>query len=137
MDYLRKSKYYFPHFQTFLQTLTFIFLIFGVQLIEKRLNFAIENNNLINSNLKTERTMAKTFVIGDREKNEWISVFDNNKKQLEFKNSLNEAKTYDQRRSAEVDLKLLQETGFFGDLRVYLCEDGKAYVAGERDGFQP
>jgi hypothetical protein len=81
--------------------------------------------------------MAKTFVIGDREKNEWISVFDNNKKQLEFKNSLNEAKTYDQRRSAEVDLKLLQETGFFGDLRVYLCEDGKAYVAGERDGFQP
>ena len=53
MDYLRKSRYYFPHFQTFLQTLTFIFLNFGVQLIEKRLNFAIENNNnLINSNVQ-------------------------------------------------------------------------------------
>ena len=53
MDCLRKSRHYFPHFQTFLQTLTFIFLIFGVQLIKKRLNFAIENNNnLINSNLK-------------------------------------------------------------------------------------
>lgn len=81
--------------------------------------------------------MAKTFIIGDREKNEWISVFDNNKKQLEFKNEIGEAKTYDQRRSAEVDLKLLQETGFFGDLRVYLFEEGKAFVAGERDGFLP
>ncbi|MBQ6204182.1 MAG: hypothetical protein IJK46_08840 [Prevotella sp.] len=81
--------------------------------------------------------MAKTFIIGDREKNEWISVFDNNKKQLEFKNQIVEAKTYDQRRSAEVDLKLLQETGFFGDLRVYLFEEGKAFVAGERDGFLP
>ena len=81
--------------------------------------------------------MEKTFIIGDREKNEWISVFDNNKKQLEFKNQIGEAKTYDQRRSAEVDLKLLQETGFFGDLRVYLFEEGKAFVAGERDGFQP
>ena len=81
--------------------------------------------------------MAKTFIIGDREKNEWISVFDNNKKQLEFKNQIGEAKCYDQRRSAEVDLKLLQETGFFGDLRVYLFEEGKAFVAGERDGFLP
>ena len=81
--------------------------------------------------------MAKTFIIGDREKNEWISVFDHNKKQLELKNQIGEAKTYDQRRSAEVDLKLLQETGFFGDLRVYLFEESKAFVAGERDGFLP
>ena len=81
--------------------------------------------------------MAKTFIIGDREKNELISVFDNNKKQMESKNQIGEAKTYDQRRSAEVDLKLLQETGFFGDLRVYLFEEGKAFVAGERDGFLP
>ena len=79
--------------------------------------------------------MEKTFIIGDREKNEWVSVFDNNKKQLEFKNHIAEAKTYDERRSAEIDLKLLQATGFFGDLRVYLFEDGKAFVAGERDGF--
>ena len=57
--------------------------------------------------------MEKKFIIGDREKNEWVSVFDN----------------------AEIDLKLLQATGFFGDLRVYLFEDGKAFVAGERDGF--
>ena len=79
--------------------------------------------------------MEKTFIIGDREKNEWISVFDNNKKQLEFKNHIAEAKTYAERRSAEIDLKLLQTTGFFGDLRVYLYEDGQAYVAGERDSF--
>ena len=31
----------------------------------------------------------------------------------------------------------MQETGFFGDLRVYLFEEGKAFVAGERDGFLP
>lgn len=79
--------------------------------------------------------MEKKFIIGDREKNEWVSVFDNNKKQLEFKNLIAEAKTYDERRSAEIDLKLLQATGFFGDLRVYLFEDNKAFVAGERDGF--
>ena len=84
---------------------------------------------------KTQKTMEKKFIIGDREKNEWVSVFDNNKKQLEFKNLIAEAKTYDERRSAEIDLKLLQATGFFGDLRVYLFEDGKAFVAGERDGF--
>ena len=52
--------------------------------------------------------MEKTFIIGDREKNEWVSVFDNNKKQLEFKNHIAEAKTYAERRSAEIDLKLLQ-----------------------------
>ena len=51
--------------------------------------------------------MEKKFIIGDREKNEWVSVFDNNKKQLEFKNHIAEAKTYDERRSAEIDLKLL------------------------------
>jgi len=81
--------------------------------------------------------MAKTFVIGDREKNEWISAFDNNKKQLEFKNELAGAKQYEEYLSASVDLKILQGTGFFGDLQVYMNEDGQAFKAGERDSFQP
>ena len=82
--------------------------------------------------------MAKKFVIGDREKNEWISVFDNEKKQMEFKNALADAKEYDDADKAKGDLAIMQATGFFGDLQVYLKEeDGKAYKAFERDSFHP
>jgi len=81
--------------------------------------------------------MTNVFVIGDREKNEWVSVFDNEKKALEFKNELAGAKTYPEYLAAKIDLSLMQATGFFGDLQVYLVEEGLAYRAGERDSFQP
>jgi hypothetical protein len=79
--------------------------------------------------------MAKKFVIGDRVKDEWISVLDTEKKKLEFTNHLASAKEYSQEESAVADLKELQTTGYFGDLMVYMKEDGKAYKSDERDSF--
>ena len=79
--------------------------------------------------------MAKKFVIGDRVKDEWISVLDTEKKKLEFTNHLASAKEYNQEENAAADLKELQTTGYFGDLMVYMKEDGKAYRADERDSF--
>ena len=73
--------------------------------------------------------MAKKFVIGDRVKDEWISVLDTEKKKLEFTNHLASAKEYNQEENAAADLKELQTTGYFGDLMVYMKEDGKAYKA--------
>lgn len=82
--------------------------------------------------------MGKKFVIGDREKNEWIALFDYSAKQLSFKNNLSEAKEYDAEEDAILDLQAMQQTGFFSDLSVYLKEeDGKAYLMGERDNFHP
>ena len=82
--------------------------------------------------------MCKKFVIGDREKNEWIAVFDDESKEMSFKNDLGEAKEYDEEENAYLDLQAMQQTGFFSDLRVYLKEeDGKAYVMGERDNYHP
>ena len=79
--------------------------------------------------------MAKKFVIGDRVKDEWISVLNTEKKKLEFTNHLASAKEYSQEESAAADLKELQTTGYFGDLMVYMKEDGKAYKSDERDSF--
>jgi hypothetical protein len=79
--------------------------------------------------------MAKIFVIGDREKNEWVSEFDNNKKLLKFKDELTGAKQYNERQAANIDLKLMQDTGFFGDLQVYVLEDGQVFKSGERDSL--
>lgn len=80
--------------------------------------------------------MSKSFVIGDREKNEWIAEFDNNAKKMSFKNHLSEAKEYADETAAKEALRAMQSTGFFSDLAVYMKEeDGKAYVAGERDSF--
>jgi len=82
--------------------------------------------------------MGKKFVIGDREKNEWIAIFDNEKKQMSFKNNLSEAKEYEAEEDAILDLQAMQATGFFNDLEIYLKEeDGKAYVMGERDNYHP
>ena len=39
--------------------------------------------------------------------------------------------------AADKDLKKIQETGYFGDLLVYMKEDGKAYRPGETDSFHP
>ena len=76
------------------------------------------------------------FVIGDRLKDEWISVLDTEKKKLEFTNHLASAKEFNDEEYAKSQLKELQETGYFSDLQLYMLEDNKAYKMGERDSFQ-
>jgi len=80
--------------------------------------------------------MSKKFVIGDRLKDEWISVLDTENKQLEFTNHLASAKEYMAEEEAKSKLKTIQETGYFADLQVYMKEDNKAFKPGERDTFQ-
>ena len=79
--------------------------------------------------------MSKKFVIGDRLKDEWISVLDTEKKKLEFTNHLASAKEYPDEATPLAQLRQLQETGYFSDLQVYLKEEGRAYKPGERDAF--
>lgn len=79
--------------------------------------------------------MAKKFVIGDRVKDEWISVLDTEKKKLEFTNHLASAKEYLAEDDAKQNLKKIQETGYFMDLQIYIKEDNKAFKPGERDSF--
>ena len=81
--------------------------------------------------------MERTFVIGDREKNEWVSVFDQSEKVMSFCNSLADAKTFCEPEQAMEQLQQMQHTGYFMDLGIYLVQDGKAYIAGERDNYQP
>ena len=76
------------------------------------------------------------FVIGDRLKDEWISVLDTEKKKLEFTNHLASAKEFNDEEYAKSQLKDLQTTGYFSDLQLYMLEDNKAYKMGERDSFQ-
>jgi hypothetical protein len=80
--------------------------------------------------------MNKKFVIGDRLKDEWISVLDTEQKKLEFTNHLASAKEYLVETEARQQLKAIQETGYFSDLQVYLKEENKAYKPDERDSFQ-
>ena len=78
--------------------------------------------------------MSKIFLIGDRTKDEWISVLDTEKKKLEFTNHIATAKEFKNEETAKKELAILQETGYFTDLQVYLKgEDGKAHRIGERD----
>ena len=77
--------------------------------------------------------MSKKFVIGDRVKDEWISVLDTEKKKLEFTNHLASAKEYILEEDAQIHLQQIQETGYFSDLQIYLKEDNKAYKIDERD----
>ena len=78
----------------------------------------------------------KKFVIGDRLKDEWISVLDTEKKKLEFTNHLASAKEFTDEDFAKAQLKELQTTGYFSDLQIYLPDGNKAYKPGERDAFQ-
>ena len=85
--------------------------------------------------------MSKKFVIGDRLKDEWVSVLDTEKKKLEFTNHLASAKEYLLEEDAQQNLQELQETGlqetgYFSDLQIYMKEDNKAYKIDERDSFQ-
>ena len=77
--------------------------------------------------------MSKKFVIGDRVKDEWISVLDTEKKKLEFTNHLASAKEYTLEEDAQIHLQQIQGTGYFSDLQIYLKEDNKAYKIDERD----
>ena len=77
--------------------------------------------------------MSKKFVIGDRTKDEWISVLDTEKKKLEFTNHLASAKEYLAEEDAKANLKAIQETGYFSDLQIYMKEDNKAFKIDERD----
>ena len=100
---------------------------------EKMRIFASETNKL---QLNIYTTMSKKFVIGDRLKDEWISVLDTEKKKLEFTNHLATAKEYLKEEEAKENLQKLQETGYFSDLQIYMKEDNKAYKIDERDSFQ-
>jgi len=77
--------------------------------------------------------MSKKFVIGDRTKDEWISVLDTNRKKLEFTNHLASAKEYILEEEAQQNLQKIQETGYFSDLQIYMKEDNKAYKINETD----
>ena len=77
--------------------------------------------------------MSKKFVIGDRSKDEWISVLDTEKKKLEFTNHLASAKEYLLEEDAQLNLQTIQQTGYFSDLQIYLKEDNKAYKIDESD----
>ena len=82
--------------------------------------------------------MKKKFVIGDRTKDEYISVLDRANKKLEFTNHLASAKEFMGFEDTKAELKALQEeTGYFQDLQVYIKdEDCKAYRPNESDAFQ-
>ena len=73
------------------------------------------------------------FVIGDRTKDEWISVLDTEKKKLEFTNHLASAKENFLEEDGQVNLQKIQETGYFSDLQIYMKEDNKAYKINESD----
>ena len=77
--------------------------------------------------------MSKKFVIGDRSKDEWISVLDTERKKLEFTNHLASAKEYRLEEDAQINLQTIQQTGYFSDLQIYLKEDNKAYKIDESD----
>ena len=81
------------------------------------------------------KKMSKKFIIGDRLKDEWISVLDTEKKKLEFTNHLASAKEYILEEDAQQNLQKIQETGYFSDLQIYLKEDNKAYKMNETDSF--
>jgi hypothetical protein len=81
------------------------------------------------------KKMSKKFIIGDRLKDEWISVLNTEKKKLEFTNHLASAKEYILEEDAQQNLQKIQETGYFSDLQIYLKEDNKAYTMNETDSF--
>ena len=79
--------------------------------------------------------MSKKYLIGDRTKDEWISVLDTENKKLEFTNHIATAKEFKGFEETKALLKELQDTtGYFYDLQVYvLGEDGKDHRHDERE----
>ena len=95
---------------------------------------AITQNNKLHHDKKVN-VMSSKFVIGNREKKEWISVLDTNEKELVFTGNLTNAKEYPQEEDAQYDLSEIQNTGYFRDLQIYIKTDNKAYKINERDSF--
>lgn len=79
--------------------------------------------------------MSREFVIGNRSKNEWVSVLDTDKKELVFTSNLAQAKEYLQEEDAQINLAEIQQTGYFGDLQIYLKKDNKAFMINEQDSL--
>lgn len=79
--------------------------------------------------------MGRKFVIGNRLKDEWISVLDTDKKILDFSSHLANAQEYLQEEDAQINLAEIQKTGYFSDLQIYLKRDNKAYKIDERDSL--
>lgn len=79
--------------------------------------------------------MSQKFVIGNRLKDEWISVLDTEKKELVFTGQLANAKEYPQEEDAQISLAEIQKTGYFSDLQIYVKGDNNAYKINERDSF--
>ena len=77
--------------------------------------------------------MGRKFVIGNRLKEEWISVLDTEKKEIGFTSYLVNALEYLQEEDAQINLAEIQETGYFGDLQIYLKKDNKALLISEQD----
>jgi hypothetical protein len=77
--------------------------------------------------------MSSKFVIGNREKSEWVSVLDTDKKELEFTSFLAKAKEYLQEEDAQINLAEIQLTGYFSNLQIYLKKDNKAFMINEQD----
>ena len=77
--------------------------------------------------------MGRKFVIGNRLKEEWISVLDTEKKEIGFTSFLVNALEYLQEEDAQINLAEIQETGYFGDLQIYLKKDNKALLISEQD----
>jgi hypothetical protein len=79
--------------------------------------------------------MSREFVIGNRSKNEWVSVLDTDKKELVFTSFLAQAKEYLQEEDAQINLAEIQQTGYFGDFQIYLKKDNKAFMINEQDSL--
>ena len=77
--------------------------------------------------------MGRKFVIGNRLKDEWISLLDTEKKMLAFTNRLINAQEYPQEEDAQISLAEIQKTGYFSDLQIYLKVEDKAYRIDERE----
>ncbi len=95
-----------------------------------KLFVSLQHNNLL------KQSNMKKFVIGDRTKDEYISVLDTESKKLEFTNHIGSAKEFMGFEDTKAILKNLQEQtgGYFQDLQVYIKdEDGKAHRPDERD----
>jgi len=80
--------------------------------------------------------MAKTFVIGDRLKDEWISILDTENKKMKFAFHLAAAKEYETEEAATADLNAIRQTGYFEDLMVFVKDGDVARNPKDREPYQ-
>ena len=82
--------------------------------------------------------MKEQFIVGERIRNEWVAAFEKAAKILKFCHTIEEAKKYPTREeAAEALADLRSETGYFGELQVFLLENDVAYLMDERDSYHP